>query len=104
MTRSTVSRVRWVTATEDAKSIHPSLASGGREADRTYYTADESNHAQETNVAASTKTVLLYFASNDPDKWVANILIAKFITGPIQHQCHSRGPSKIGRASCRERA
>src|ERR1700687_3038061 len=89
MTRSTVSRVRWVTATEDAKSIHPSLASGGGEADRTYYTADKSYHAQEMNVAASAKTILLYFASNDPDKWVASILIAKSITGPIQAQCHS---------------
>jgi hypothetical protein len=67
------------------------LASGGGEADRTYYTADKSNHAQETNVAAFAKTVLLYFASNDPDKWIANILIAKSITGLIQSQCHSNG-------------
>jgi len=71
MTRSTVSRVRWVTATEDAKSIHPSLASGGGEADRTYYTAGNLRHAHGMNVAAPLKTVLLLFRSNYRDKRVA---------------------------------
>src|SRR6266851_877101 len=55
MTRSTVSRVRWVTATADAKSIHSSLASGGGEAGRTCYTAGIFNHAHGMNVAALLK-------------------------------------------------
>src|SRR5260370_36618712 len=91
MTRSKVSRVRWFTATEDAKSIHSSLASGGGEAGRTYYTAGNFNRAQGMNVAAPAKTALLYFASNEPDNWVAKIGIAQSITDPIQAQCHSKG-------------
>ncbi len=43
------------------------------------------------NVAVPAKTVLLYFASNEPDKWVAKIGIAQSITDPIQAQCHSNG-------------
>jgi len=43
------------------------------------------------NVAAPAKTALLYFASNEPDKWVAKIGIAQSITDPIQAQCHSKG-------------
>jgi hypothetical protein len=49
------------------------LASGGGEAGRTYYTAGNFNRAQGMNVAAPAKTALLYFASNEPDKWVAKI-------------------------------
>src|ERR1700737_314693 len=90
MTRSTVSRVRWVTATADAKSIHSSLVSGGGEADWTYFTAGNFNRAQGINVAAPAKTVLLYFASNEPDNWVAKIGIAQSITDPIQAQCQSK--------------
>jgi len=67
------------------------LASGGGEADRTYYIADKSNQLQGMNVAVPAKTVLLYFASNEPDKWVAKIGIAQSITDPIQAQCHSNG-------------
>jgi len=53
--------------------------------------ADNSNQPQGMNVAAPAKTVPLYFASNEPDKWVAKIGIAQSITDPIQAQCHSNG-------------
>jgi hypothetical protein len=48
-----------------------------------------SSRAQGMIVAAPAKTVLLYFASNEPDKWVAKIGIAQSITDAIQAQCHS---------------
>src|SRR5258708_30383613 len=91
MTTATVQGVRGVTATAEKKSIHSSWASGGGEAGRTCYTAGIFNHEHGMNVAAPAKTVLLHFASNEPDRWVAKNWIAKSIPGPIQAQCHSNG-------------